>query len=57
VRTTKKTVKTNEALWQLFFNGKKPLISDSNDTLRDTVQESIGREAKQFLLAASSAIR
>jgi len=45
------------ALWELFFNGRKLLVSDSDVTLRYTVQESIGREAKQFLLAASSGIR
>jgi len=47
----------HEALWQLFFNGRKVLVSDSDDTLRDTVQESIARQAKQFLSAASSGTR
>jgi len=46
----------HEALWQLFFNGQKPLVLES-EVLRDTVQESISREAKRFLLAASGATR
>jgi hypothetical protein len=45
------------ALWELFFNGRKLQVSDSDETLRDTIQEKIGSEAEQFLLAASSAIR
>lgn len=56
----------NETMWQLFFNGRKPVLRPrrysvkrmrdfpSPATRRDGVQERIVHEAEKFLLAASS---
>ena len=55
----------HEALWQLFFNGRKPVLRPvrysvkrmrdlpSPATRRNTVQEQITHEAEQFLVPAS----
>lgn len=56
-----------EALWQLFFNGRKPVLRPSRysvkrmrdlpspSTGRKTVQERITQEAEEFLMSATSA--
>lgn len=62
-------LKLYEALWQLYFNGRKPLLRPlrySVKRMRDlpssaigntAVQERITREAERFLLSASESIR